>query len=101
MTLDKHRDVFSKPLGRLFYIIAMTFFTLMKTKKNIIVSLEEHYSVFLKTLECFFSILDVQAETRLKAERRGKKILVWVDNPSLILLSAYPERNRIGERKIS
>jgi hypothetical protein len=26
MSLEKHRDVSSKPLGRLFYIIAKTFF---------------------------------------------------------------------------
>jgi hypothetical protein len=50
MTLEEHRDVVGKPLRRLFYIIAKTFFTMMKTEKNIIVSSEKHYSVFEKAL---------------------------------------------------
>jgi hypothetical protein len=41
--LENHHDDFSKPLGRLFYIITKTFFTMMKTEKK-------HHIVFSKTL---------------------------------------------------
>jgi hypothetical protein len=34
MSLEEHRDVFGKPLGRLFYIIAKTFFYDDKDRKK-------------------------------------------------------------------
>jgi hypothetical protein len=34
MSLEKHRDVFTKPLGRLFYIIGKTFFYDDKDRKK-------------------------------------------------------------------
>jgi hypothetical protein len=39
MSLEEHHDVFGRTLGRLFYIITMTFFTMIKTGKNTMMSL--------------------------------------------------------------
>jgi hypothetical protein len=42
MSLVKHRDVFGKPLGRLFYIIGKTFFYFMKKKTIMMPSVNHH-----------------------------------------------------------
>jgi hypothetical protein len=49
MSSVKHHDVVGKPLGRLFYIIAKTFFY-PDEKKITIVSSVKHYSVLEKAL---------------------------------------------------
>jgi hypothetical protein len=49
MSLEEHRDVVTKPLGRLFYIITKTFFY-PDEEKNSIVSSGKHYSVLEKAL---------------------------------------------------
>jgi hypothetical protein len=43
MSLEDHRDVVGKPLGRLFYIIGKTFFYDDKDRKK-------DYDVFVRTL---------------------------------------------------
>jgi hypothetical protein len=44
MSSVKHHDVFGRPLGRLFYIIAKTFFMLYEGKKTIMTSSVNHHN---------------------------------------------------------